>query len=43
MSNRMSTGHEYAEGSNPFKQPVPEQASGDDESHGEVNIILKTY
>ena len=33
--------HEYAEGSNPLEQPVPEQASGKGESHDRVKIVSK--
>ena len=33
--------HEYAEGSNPLELSVSEQASGDDESHGEIIFFLE--
>ena len=32
---------EYTEGSNPLEQPMPEQASGKDESHDRVKIASK--
>ena len=36
--------HKYAEVKlNSFKQPVPQQASDNDKSHGKVFIIIKTY